>query len=301
MLQVTIAGGITTAEEVAELDRLGCDAQVGMALYTGRLGLAEAFAAPSQSDRPDGLWPTVVVDERGVALGFCHSDLEFPARRARAGPGRSTTRARAACGSRARPRARPRSCCGSTPTATATACASRCASSRRASATWARAPAGARTRGLGDARPPPRRAQGCRRPRAPTPPGCSPIRSCSAAKLREEAAELAEAEARADAIHEAADRALLHPHDARPPRRRPRRGRARPRPPRPQGHPPGVKPPSRAAALTGRWNEAPHCPPAAQPPPPRAPVDPSLPTGQFDVLSTASRRGRRCRCRRAGA
>ncbi len=73
---VTIAGGITTPEEIAELDRLGCDAQVGMALYTGRLGLAEAFAAPVQSDRPDGLWPTVVVDERGVALGFCHSDLE---------------------------------------------------------------------------------------------------------------------------------------------------------------------------------------------------------------------------------
>ena len=74
--EVTIAGGITTAEEVAELDRLGCDAQVGMALYTGKLGLAEAFAAPLNSDRPDGLWPTVVVDERGVALGFCHSDLQ---------------------------------------------------------------------------------------------------------------------------------------------------------------------------------------------------------------------------------
>lgn len=73
---VTIAGGITTAEEIAELDRLGCDAQVGMALYTDRLGLAEGFAAPLRSDRPDGLWPTVVVDERGVALGLCHSDLE---------------------------------------------------------------------------------------------------------------------------------------------------------------------------------------------------------------------------------
>jgi phosphoribosyl-ATP pyrophosphohydrolase len=72
---VTIAGGITSAEEVAQLDRLGCAAQVGMALYTGRLGLAEALAAPLRSDRPDGLWPTVVVDERGVALGLCHSDL----------------------------------------------------------------------------------------------------------------------------------------------------------------------------------------------------------------------------------
>ena len=67
--EVTIAGGITTAEEVAELDRLGCAAQVGMALYTGRLGLAEAFSAPLRSDRQDGLWPTVVVDERGIGAG----------------------------------------------------------------------------------------------------------------------------------------------------------------------------------------------------------------------------------------
>jgi phosphoribosyl-ATP pyrophosphohydrolase/phosphoribosyl-AMP cyclohydrolase len=74
--RVTFAGGVTTAEEVAALDRLGADAQVGMALYTGRLGLAEAFAAPLSSDRPDGLWPTVVVDERGTALGLCWSNLE---------------------------------------------------------------------------------------------------------------------------------------------------------------------------------------------------------------------------------
>lgn len=73
---VTIAGGITAAEEVAALDRLGCDAQVGMALYKGQLGLAEAFAAPLTSDRADGLWPTVVVDEPGIALGLVYSDLE---------------------------------------------------------------------------------------------------------------------------------------------------------------------------------------------------------------------------------
>ncbi len=72
---VTIAGGITSAEEVADLDQIGCDAQIGMALYTGKLDLAEAFTAPLKSDRPDGLWSTVVTDERGVALGFCYSDL----------------------------------------------------------------------------------------------------------------------------------------------------------------------------------------------------------------------------------
>jgi phosphoribosyl-AMP cyclohydrolase len=73
---VTIAGGITTAEEVRELDRLGCDAQIGMALYTDKLPLAEGFAAPLRSDRPDGLWPTIVADERGTALGLCYSNLD---------------------------------------------------------------------------------------------------------------------------------------------------------------------------------------------------------------------------------
>ena len=74
--KVTIAGGVTTAADVAALDAMGADAQVGMALYTGRLGLAEAFAAPLTSDRPDGLWPTVVVDESGIALGLAYSNAE---------------------------------------------------------------------------------------------------------------------------------------------------------------------------------------------------------------------------------
>ena len=37
--ELIAAGGITTMEEVEELDRIGVDAVVGMALYTGRLSL----------------------------------------------------------------------------------------------------------------------------------------------------------------------------------------------------------------------------------------------------------------------
>jgi phosphoribosyl-AMP cyclohydrolase / phosphoribosyl-ATP pyrophosphohydrolase len=92
--ELTIAGGITTVEEVAALDRLGCGAQVGMALYTGRMELADAIAAPLKSDRPDGLWPTVVVDEHGVALGLAWSNSESlrEAVRRRAGVYHSRTR-----------------------------------------------------------------------------------------------------------------------------------------------------------------------------------------------------------------
>lgn len=73
-VRVTAAGGVTTTQELAAIDRLGADAQVGMAIYSGRLELAEAFLAPATSDRPDGLWPTVVVDEQGRALGLAYSD-----------------------------------------------------------------------------------------------------------------------------------------------------------------------------------------------------------------------------------
>jgi hypothetical protein len=45
-VRITAAGGITTAEDVGRLDQLGADAQVGMALYTNRMSLGEAVAAP---------------------------------------------------------------------------------------------------------------------------------------------------------------------------------------------------------------------------------------------------------------
>jgi phosphoribosylformimino-5-aminoimidazole carboxamide ribonucleotide (ProFAR) isomerase len=34
---ITVAGGVTTEEEIAWLDGLGMDAVAGMAIYTGRL------------------------------------------------------------------------------------------------------------------------------------------------------------------------------------------------------------------------------------------------------------------------
>lgn len=39
--EITAAGGITTLDDIAELKRLGINAALGMAIYTGRLDLAE--------------------------------------------------------------------------------------------------------------------------------------------------------------------------------------------------------------------------------------------------------------------
>src|SRR2546425_3404724 len=74
--RLTAAGGITTATEIAELDRIGADAQVGMALYTGRLPLGEAVTAPLSKGLDGDVWPTVVCDEWGHALGPVWSTRE---------------------------------------------------------------------------------------------------------------------------------------------------------------------------------------------------------------------------------
>ena len=74
--RVTAAGGIATVDDIASLDRLGVDAQVGMALYSGRLTLGAAVAAPLTKGVDDRLWPTVVCDESGATLGLVWSTRE---------------------------------------------------------------------------------------------------------------------------------------------------------------------------------------------------------------------------------
>lgn len=41
--KITVAGGITTIEDIKKLEKLGCNSQLGMALYTGKIDLEEAF------------------------------------------------------------------------------------------------------------------------------------------------------------------------------------------------------------------------------------------------------------------
>ncbi|RYE89262.1 MAG: phosphoribosyl-ATP diphosphatase, partial [Myxococcales bacterium] len=93
-VRVTFAGGVTSPADIATIDRLGADAQVGMALYSGRLDLGDAIAAPLRSDRPDGLWPTVVVDPHGRSLGLVYSSAESVREAVRTGRGVYHSRSR---------------------------------------------------------------------------------------------------------------------------------------------------------------------------------------------------------------
>ncbi|MCC7529944.1 MAG: phosphoribosyl-ATP diphosphatase [Candidatus Melainabacteria bacterium] len=72
---VTVAGGIAATDEVVEISKLGLDVQVGMALYTGRIDLAESVVGAVKFDG-NGLVPIVVQDVCGKVLMLAYGSKE---------------------------------------------------------------------------------------------------------------------------------------------------------------------------------------------------------------------------------
>lgn len=62
-MPITAAGGITTLEEIKELEKLNISSQLGMAIYTGKLNLEEAFCACLDFKKENGYIPTIVQEE----------------------------------------------------------------------------------------------------------------------------------------------------------------------------------------------------------------------------------------------
>ncbi len=90
---ITVAGGIASTQEVIEISKLGVDVQVGMALYTGRIDLADCIIG-SIAFNKDGLCPTIVQDQEGQVLMLAHSSPESLGRALNEGKGIYFSRSR---------------------------------------------------------------------------------------------------------------------------------------------------------------------------------------------------------------
>ena len=73
--KITVAGGVSTLEEIEMLASLGVDVQLGMALYTGGISLSDAFVK-SLNWRGEKLIPVVTQDRAGRVLMHAYCSRE---------------------------------------------------------------------------------------------------------------------------------------------------------------------------------------------------------------------------------
>ena len=73
--RVVVAGGVSSVEEIAALEHLHCDVQLGMALYTNKVNLTDAFVACLDFEKTP-LIPVIAQSVNGDVLmqGFANAD-----------------------------------------------------------------------------------------------------------------------------------------------------------------------------------------------------------------------------------
>jgi phosphoribosylformimino-5-aminoimidazole carboxamide ribotide isomerase len=72
--KINVAGGISSLEEISEIEKIGANSVLGMALYTGRMSIRDAFMATLDFSKE--LIPTIVQDTSGQVLMLAYSNKE---------------------------------------------------------------------------------------------------------------------------------------------------------------------------------------------------------------------------------
>lgn len=73
--RLVVAGGVSTLEEVVALEKLGCDVQLGMALYTGAVSLADGFVECLDWNKQE-MMPVIAQSVTGEVLMMGYANRE---------------------------------------------------------------------------------------------------------------------------------------------------------------------------------------------------------------------------------
>lgn len=74
--RVVAAGGVNSLEQIVQLEKLHCDVQLGMALYTGAVSLKESFINCIDWEKTNGMVPVIAQSPAGEVLMMGYSNKE---------------------------------------------------------------------------------------------------------------------------------------------------------------------------------------------------------------------------------
>lgn len=77
--RLVVAGGVSSVEEISQLEKLHCDVQLGMALYTGKVALKDAFISCLDFDKVN-LIPVIAQSVNGEVMMEGYANAEAFAR-----------------------------------------------------------------------------------------------------------------------------------------------------------------------------------------------------------------------------
>lgn len=75
--RVVVAGGVSSEDEIETLEKMHCDVQLGMALYTNKVSLKNAFTRCLDWQKTSGMIPVVAQDERSrevLMMGYANRE-----------------------------------------------------------------------------------------------------------------------------------------------------------------------------------------------------------------------------------